>query len=902
MSGETRDFITILKCASNLRMTKTWRLDGSIAPYDTAKHFRVGARQVANLMELKPLLEKLAGEPRCCVIRGAFIGEERAAALAAPEKAHYFPRNNDLFEERPHHLITIDIDSFMPKGRPGGPAPAVDPEPAIEEYITTQLPGCFHGVDYLWQLSASAGAPGKEHVLKAHLWFWLSRSYTGPQLTAWVRGGNLNIDVSIFRRVQPNYTAAPVFEEGLQDPVPVRLGFVEGWVSSQVDLEIDPAVLEQARDFESDVLGGIELVDPTQKPGLIGAFCRAYSIEEVVNEWLPEVFESQDGSDRRLNHLVAGGAPGGAFVSDCREYITSMHNTDPMQNRATNKWDLVRHYKFGHLDEGKDAFELMDVSARPSHLAMLEFASGLEPVRAIAAEAKREVSGEWRTKIADALDQVHLQEICVEISEDRGLNNIARHELAGLVQERFRALGVRLPITEVRNQVGLGRQHRPEIAMEAPDWARSWCWCTDGDWFFNLMTKEKVTERSFNAMHTRFMGHLADPDTGLIPAASSFCLNEWRLQTVSHLAYMPQTGPVFEMNGYLWGNLYRPGSVPGVDLDYKKPGTAAYDAVEILKAHLRRFIPNRRERRIFTSWLAQNVQHPGVKIRWAPYVQGFEGDGKSFFADLLAAVMGPINLRTVSGATIESSGFTDWAIGYAVAVIEEMKLQGHNRYDVANKLKPFITNSQVEIHPKGKASYSAPNCTNYLVLSNYLDGAPVSEADRRYFFLSGAIQFAELRQLTQDGYFKRLFDTLEQHPQALRAWLLDFELDVEFDADGRAPESEARASAIELSRSDTESAARDIIEEGAEGVCRRIVSSAHLSVAVRAKLGADAELGTHKVTGLLSRLGYRFLGRHWWKGEARKIWIFGEPLMWSEAKALLDATVGKEFKNHDEQP
>ena len=85
-----------------------------------------------------------------------------------------------------------------------------------------------------------------------------------------------------------------------------------------------------------------------------------------------------------------------------------------------------------------------------------------------------------------------------------------------------------------------------------------------------------------------------------------------------------------------------------------------------------------------------------------------------------------------------------------------------------NRLKTFITNSQIEIQPKGKASYTAPNVSNYIIFSNYLDGAPVDEGDRRYMFLSSRLTTAEAQRLTQEGYFKRLFDAIHGHQGASR--------------------------------------------------------------------------------------------------------------------------------------
>lgn len=892
----TQDTLTLLKTAGKLRMTKRWCADGTIAPYDTAKNFQVTTLKLSSINGLEKMLDRYAGQPQYCLIRGQFIGQERAAQVFTEELPGHVHRINELFDDVPHHWFVVDIDGYIPDD---GIDPVREPVKAIEQYIAKRLPACFQGVTYLWQLSASAGAPGKQHLLKAHLFFWLKTPYTGAQLTAWARQGGLELDVAVLRRVQANYIAAPVFDEGVTDPVPVRRGRVEGWDGDEVALVIDEATLAQAHEIDAGT-GGTDLavVDPKEKPGWIGAFCRAYTIEEVIENWLGEVFEfSEPGNDRRLNHLgTDSGTPGGAWIHDGREHIQSNHASDPLGGALTNKWDLVRHYKFGHLDEGKDAFELMDISARPSHLAMVEFASGLEPVRAQMEAAKGDVQDKWRVALEGAGTLAGVQLVCDDIRADVTLTHVFRHQLAGIAQERLQALGARVPIRDVRRLVGIGRANE-QIARDAPDWARSWAWCNDGDVFFNLATKEKITERSFNANHTRYMEPFMDED-GRTPSASSHALDVWRLPVVSHLAYMPMAGDTFEMLGYTWGNLYRPGMVPGEDPDWRVPGTEAYDAVAAVENHLCKLITNDRERRLFLSWLAQNVKQPGRKIRWAPYIHGIEGDGKTFFANLLASVMGGANVRTVSGSTIESSSFTDWAVGYAVVIIEEMKLQGHNRYDVANKLKPFITNDQIEVHPKGKASYSAPNCSNYLAVSNYLDGAPVTESDRRYFFLSTGITTEEAEAMNLNGHFAQLFQAMTHGP-ALRSWLLAYDLDPEFDSNGRAPHTEARKAAIELSRTDTESVARDIIDQETEGVSREVISSSHLSAAIKAKLGADAEISTHKVSALLSRIGFRFIGRHFWRGDHRRVWCRGAQPYWSQAKERLDATVGREFANAD---
>lgn len=891
------DFITVLRTAGALNMTKVWKADGTISAYDDARNFRVKEYQLTGIGGLFKLLGKIAPDPHVCAIRGKFVGAARAQELAAPEIADHYRRLGELYEEVPHHWFLTDVDGY----RPEGIDPCADPVGAIEQYVSRCLPECFQGVSYVWQLSASAGAPGKEGILKAHLWFWSKQAWTGPQLTAWARAKGVELDISVLRKVQPNFTAAPVFEDGVADPVAVRMGIEQGWAGDEVDLVIDPAILEGVVDPGA---GGsdTELVDPKTKPGMIGLFCRTFSMDEVIERWLPEEFEYQEGSERRLTWLGGGGSAGGAFISDCREYIVNMHNSDPMQGRATNKWDLVRHFVLGAADEGADPLELAVISQRPSHLAMVDMVAALPEIKAAQREARAEAAGEWSQRVSGAADQFELREVADEIKREKGLDVVALEQLAGAIQAKFKDFGIKLPIATVRGLLGrTGRSGRISAPVgNAPAWAKPWAFITDGDFFFDLATKDKVTERGFNAMHTRNMKPFADQITGVVPSASGYALNEWHLPCVAHTCYMPTAGDVFEMLDTTWANTYRPNSVPGEDDSWKEEGSEGWKAVELVKAHLRRFIPNRRERRLFASWLAHNVKFPGRKIRWAPYLHGAEGDGKSFFLSLLGATMGGRQVRSVNGSTLESS-FTDWAIGYAVVGIEEMKQHGHNRYEVMNRIKPFITNGEVEIHPKGKASYVCPNVSNYIIFSNYLDGAPIDENSRRYMFLSSGIRADQIKSLTESGYFADLFKTIEDAPGALRGWLLGLDLDAEFAADGRAPETEIRKTVVELSRTETESLARDAIEEGVEGVCATALSAQHLSGFIKDQLGDEADVNTNRINSLLTRLGFRLYERKRWGDSKRRIWIRGEDRHWSVIKKELDATKGKVFGFGEEE-
>lgn len=483
------------------------------------------------------------------------------------------------------------------------------------------------------------------------------------------------------------------------------------------------------------------------------------------------------------------------------------------------------------------------------------------------AQAK-DAMDEARDAIAQCPDDVTLRStVADKIKHDERLDKAQREILGQAWNTRHRELaGVKLPVADVRRMLGATRVAvAAQVNADAPEWLQPWVFVTEGDKFFNLETKQEVTSLGFRAMHNRLMPF---DEHGNREKADQWAVETWDTPVVAHKAYMPSAGPVFEMFGLQWVNLYRPESAPAVPQGPLSADELA--AIETVKAHLSTYLADPRERDLLLSWIAHQVQHPGVKVRWSPYIHGVPGDGKSFFSELIAVAMGAQNVRSLNGSTLESN-FTDWAVGYAVVAIEEMKQHGHNRYDIMNRVKPFITNTAVEIHPKGKPSYTAPNVSNYIIFSNYLDGAPVDEGDRRYMFVSSQLTTDAAKSLTEGGYFKRLFDAVNGHAGAIRAWLLGLHMHPEFDPNGRAPDTAVKNTVIEMSKSELEIAAEELIERGAPGVGRLVVSSAHFT---RALQGADAEAPAGwRVNGLLTRLGYRFAFRKKWRGEACRIWV-----------------------------
>lgn len=165
-------------------------------------------------------------------------------------------------------------------------------------------------------------------------------------------------------------------------------------------------------------LSASTMEDPLTKEGQIGAFCRAYTIDDAIHEFLDDVYEPcpELGTDRYT--YVAGSTPGGLVTYD-NTFAYSHHDTDPAGGRACNAYDLVRLHKFGELDEGR---EWPDISKAPSSKAMARFCDGLAPVTKELIAARRKGGAEAYDEVEAAAFQAGLADDWIGELERKGDN------------------------------------------------------------------------------------------------------------------------------------------------------------------------------------------------------------------------------------------------------------------------------------------------------------------------------------------------------------------------------------------------------------------------------------------------------------------------------------------------
>ena len=130
--------------------------------------------------------------------------------------------------------------------------------------------------------------------------------------------------------------------------------------------------------------------DPTTKKGIIGAFCRTYSITQAMERFIPGMYE-ETAIPGRYSY-TGGETTGGAIVYDGDLFLYSHHSHDPCCNQLVNVFDLVRLHMFG--DQDNEAKEGTPANKLPSFVAMSHLAMDDKPVADLIAKERFEQAQE----------------------------------------------------------------------------------------------------------------------------------------------------------------------------------------------------------------------------------------------------------------------------------------------------------------------------------------------------------------------------------------------------------------------------------------------------------------------------------------------------------------------------
>lgn len=543
------------------------------------------------------------------------------------------------------------------------------------------------------------------------------------------------------------------------------------------------------------------------------------------------------------------------------------HETDGSEEGKTLAYEWSAQ-SAKHTDEKfEKSWESLDVQGKG--IAPITFRFVLRKAADRAAVLAKELFADLKQAIeaATSVDEIKTAAKQIKTAE---IDSIDRGYLAKLIQEHAkRVANYTIDAATARSLV---RYEPPDLGV-LPPWLEGWVYVARDDVFYHPDTNRELGVKAFDrqfATHMMSQKDIAEGRAFPETAPSDAALNRYKLPKVHSKVYWPGEPQFFGVNGADYINTYSGHLVPEVPSELTPHDR---ENIETMVGHFRHMIPDDRERALVMSWFAyrvQSVSHPN----WAIVIQGPEADGKTWFAEMMAAVLGGPNVKIIDPDLLRHP-FTDWAEGSMLTVIEEIRLHGAARYEILDKLKPFITNDTIAIHPKGKKAYQVHNTAAYLAFTNYRDAMPLDGGDTRYFLIASPRQRKEevdaFKRANPD-YFTRLYLAHVESAGALRKFWLEYPLHPEFLPRGRAPYSREKEIVVELGKSDTQQLVEDILEEGANLLLTDTLLDA--TALTDELMARNAAVPTHKgVHYLLShKLGFHYLGRIKVNGALGRYW------------------------------
>lgn len=183
-----------------------------------------------------------------------------------------------------------------------------------------------------------------------------------------------------------------------------------------------------SRESEAVKKSAKQQADPLTKTGVVGAFCRTYSIREAIEKFLADVYEPS-AMEGRYDYIPADSSAGVIIIDDKFSY--SFHATDPACGQLLNAFDVVRVHKFPDEDPKKSFNAMADFAVADENVKMRIFE---EKQQAAAEEFDEEDPDAWKKQLQYEKRSMELKNnlhnITLIMQNDENLKGIVFNQLA----------------------------------------------------------------------------------------------------------------------------------------------------------------------------------------------------------------------------------------------------------------------------------------------------------------------------------------------------------------------------------------------------------------------------------------------------------------------------------------
>ena len=293
---------------------------------------------------------------------------------------------------------------------------------------------------------------------------------------------------------------------------------------------------------------------------------------------------------------------------------------------------------------------------------------------------------------------------------------------------------------------------------------------------------------------------------------------------------------------------FRPGGAESNGREYNvwrpSPITPAAGDTTVWNEHINYLFQNEIDAAHVLNWMAWILQNPNKKPNHALLIVGKNtGTGKSIVATILEQIVGLNNTARPKNSSMGGE-FNGWLQNCRLCIVEEVYQVG--RRENLNAMRDVLTEPRVEVNIKGIPAFKIDNCSAAMGVSNHPDALPLDKFDRRWLVVE---TFATSRPYEYyEPLFKLARGTDKAGLSAIYQELLDRDLKGYSGLD-KAPQTDARAQMIELSRDDADTW---LIENaGNMPLARNVVQVSDIVAAMPATLQRTKRLSTTTIPNFL---------------------------------------------------
>lgn len=278
------------------------------------------------------------------------------------------------------------------------------------------------------------------------------------------------------------------------------------------------------------------------------------------------------------------------------------------------------------------------------------------------------------------------------------------------------------------------------------------------DWYFIQKSNSFIHMKDMDMRHTKQGFNLEFGKLTNLTDTYNYCQNRGLIKIAEDLVYEPLQDQILprKIHPYVDINSYRNDRVK--PLKGKKE-----NYIEFIN-HIKYLLPTKNEHDYFFDWLAFAVQNPRQKIYHGFLLMGKQGVGKTILTPLFKQLFGPSNVCSPQNENLGDK-FTKWARNTLFCIINELKQD--DKYKFYNTIKPFLSDTEVEIREMYREPYSIKNYMNVLAYSNEELPIRMAKDDRRWYITKSP---AERKP---DDYYKKLSEYLKINAAYIMQWLLE---------------------------------------------------------------------------------------------------------------------------------